>query len=96
MACAAALAFCAAPAGAENFPSKPVKVIVTFTVGGAADLTARLIGDRLGEMWKQQVVVENRIGAGGRIGVEAVHRAAADGYTLLLFSNTHVINQALY
>src|SRR5438067_3376649 len=92
----AALLFCAAAAHAQPFPNKPVKVNVTFTVGGAADLTARLIGDRLAELWKQQVVVENRIGAGGRIGVEAVHRAAADGYTLLLFSNTHVINQALY
>jgi tripartite-type tricarboxylate transporter receptor subunit TctC len=95
-ACIAASLFCAAHAAAQNFPAKPVKVIVTFTVGGAADLTARLIGDRLGELWKQQVVVENRIGAGGRIGVEAVHRSAPDGYTLLLFSNTHVINQALY
>ncbi|HEY3077247.1 MAG TPA: tripartite tricarboxylate transporter substrate binding protein [Burkholderiales bacterium] len=95
-ACIAAALFCAAHAAAQNFPAKPVKVIVTFTVGGAADLTARLIGDRLGELWKQQVVVENRIGAGGRIGVEAVHRSAPDGYTLLLFSNTHVINQALY
>jgi len=95
-ACIAASLLCAAPAGAQNFPNKPVKVIVTFTVGGAADLTARLLGDRLAGLWKQQVVVENRIGAGGRIGVEAVHKAPADGYTLLLFSNTHVINQALY
>jgi tripartite-type tricarboxylate transporter receptor subunit TctC len=95
-ACIAALLLCAASARADTFPAKPVKVIVTFTVGGAADLTARLIGDRLGDMWKQQVVVENRIGAGGRIGVEAVHRSPPDGYTLLLFSNTHVINQALY
>jgi tripartite-type tricarboxylate transporter receptor subunit TctC len=95
-ACIAALLVCAASVRADTFPAKPVKVIVTFTVGGAADLTARLIGDRLGDMWKQQVVVENRIGAGGRIGVEAVHRSPADGYTLLLFSNTHVINQALY
>ena len=95
-ACIAALLLVAASARADTFPAKPVKVIVTFTVGGAADLTARLIGDRLGDMWKQQVVVENRIGAGGRIGVEAVHRSPADGYTLLLFSNTHVINQALY
>lgn len=94
--CIAALLLCAAQASAQNFPAKPVKVIVTFTVGGAADLTARLIGDRLADLWKQQVVVENRIGAGGRIGVEAVHRSPADGYTLLLFSNTHVINQALY
>jgi tripartite-type tricarboxylate transporter receptor subunit TctC len=95
-ACIAALLLCVASARADTFPAKPVKVIVTFTVGGAADLTARLIGDRLGDMWKQQVVVENRIGAGGRIGVEAVHRSPPDGYTLLLFSNTHVINQALY
>ncbi len=91
-----ALALCATGAGAQGYPNKPVKVIVTFTVGGAADLTARLLGDRLSEIWRQQVVVENRIGAGGRIGVEAVHRSAPDGYTLLLFSNTHAINQALY
>jgi len=95
-ACIAALLVCAASARADTFPAKPVKVIVTFTVGGAADLTARLIGDRLSDLWKQQVVVENRIGAGGRIGVEAVHRSPPDGYTLLLVSNTHVINQALY
>ena len=95
-ACIATWLLSTSSARAETFPAKPVKVIVTFTVGGAADLSARLIGDRLAEMWKQQVVVENRIGAGGRIGVEAVHRSAADGYTLLLFSNTHVINQALY
>jgi tripartite-type tricarboxylate transporter receptor subunit TctC len=85
----------AAQAAAQAYPAKPVKVIVTFTVGGAADLTARLFGDRLGEMWKQQVVVENRIGAGGRIGVDAVQRSAPDGYTLLLFSNTHAIYQAM-
>jgi tripartite-type tricarboxylate transporter receptor subunit TctC len=81
---------------AQDYPTKPVRVIVTFTSGGAADLTARLIGDRLGELWKQQVIVENRIGAGGNIGVEAVQRSAADGYTLLLLANTHAINVALY
>jgi tripartite-type tricarboxylate transporter receptor subunit TctC len=94
--CAALSLLCAAGAAAQGYPNKPVKVVVTFTVGGAADLTARLLGERLAELWKQQVVVENRIGAGGRIGVEAVHRSAPDGYALLLFSNTHVINQALY
>jgi tripartite-type tricarboxylate transporter receptor subunit TctC len=90
---------CALFAGAaigQDYPSKPVRVIVTFTGGGAADLTARLIGDKLGELWKQQVIVENRIGAGGNIGVEAVQRSAADGYTLLLLANTHAINVALY
>jgi tripartite-type tricarboxylate transporter receptor subunit TctC len=97
---AAALAACVALvpaiASAQEFPAKPVRVVVTFTSGGAADLTARIIGERLGELWKQQVIVENRIGAGGNIGVEAVQRAPADGYTLLLAANTHAINVALY
>ena len=96
MCLAAAVCLASSHAVAQGYPAKPVRVIVTFTVGGAADLSARLIGERLADMWKQQVVVENRIGAGGRIGVEAVHRSAPDGYTLLLFANTHVINQALY
>src|SRR5207249_7829915 len=73
-------AFCAAQA----YPVKPVRMVVTFTAGGSADFTGRLIADKWSEMWKQQVVVENRIGAGGNIGIEAVYRAPADGYTLLL------------
>lgn len=93
--CGAFLLSFAVQAAAQGYPAKPVKVIVTFTVGGAADFTARLVGERLGDLWKQQVVVENRIGAGGRIGVEAVQRSAPDGYTLLLFSNTHAIYQAM-
>jgi tripartite-type tricarboxylate transporter receptor subunit TctC len=90
------LALVAASAAAQPFPAKPVRIIVSFTVGGAADLTGRLLGNKLGEIWKQQVVVENRIGAGGRIGAEAVLKTPADGYTLLVLANTHVINQALY
>ena len=78
------------------YPSQPVKFVVTFTPGGAADLTARIIGDYLSRLWGQQVVVENKIGAGGSIGVEQVFRARPDGYTLLIASNTHAINQALY
>ena len=80
---------------AQTFPAKPVKVMVTFTTGGAADITARVVSDQLARLWNGQVV-ENRIGAGGNIGVEAVYRSAADGYTLLMASNTHAINQALY
>lgn len=92
-----ALLFAAAPAAfAQAYPSKPVRIMVTFTTGGAADITARVVADQLGRMWNQQVVVENRIGAGGNIGVEAVFRAPADGYTVLMASNTHAINQALY
>ncbi len=87
-----------APALAQSaaFPTRPVKVIVTFTSGGAADITARIVGDQLAKMWNQRVVVDNRSGAGGSIGVEAVHRSPADGYMLLLASNTHAINQALF
>ena len=92
-----AMLFSAASAAfAQAYPSKPVRIMVTFTTGGAADITARVVADQLGRMWNQQVVVENRIGAGGNIGVEAVFRAPADGYTVLMASNTHAINQALY
>lgn len=87
----AGAAFAQAP-----FPNKPVKIIVTFTAGGAADFTARLIADKLSEVWKQQVVVENRIGAGGNIGVEAVFKSPADGYTLLLASSAQAFNVALH
>ena len=78
----------------QEFPSKPVRLIVTFTQGGAADLTARVFGDKLAEIWKQSVVIENRIG-GGSIGAEAVFRAPADGYMLLLATNTHIINHVV-
>ena len=81
---------------AQGYPAKPVKLIVTFPPGGAGDITARLMGDKLSELWKQQVVIENRAGGGGRIGVEAVFRAPADGYTLLLASNSHITNQVLF
>jgi len=78
------------------YPTKPVHIIVTFTPGGAADFTARLIADRWSELWQQQVIVENRIGAGGNIGAEAVAKAPADGYTLLLVASAHAFNAALY
>jgi tripartite-type tricarboxylate transporter receptor subunit TctC len=95
---AALLLAVAPPAAAQAtaFPSKPVRIIVTFTTGGAADIGARVIAERLSELWKQQVVVENRIGAGGNIGIEAVHRSPADGYTLLMISNSHAVNVGLY
>ena len=78
------------------YPAKPVHIIVTFTPGGAADFTARLTADRWSELWQQQVIVENRIGAGGNIGAEAVAKAPADGYTLLLVASAHAFNAALY
>lgn len=92
----AALALSSVPALAQDYPSRPVKLIITYTPGGGADTTGRVFAERLSEVWKQQVVVENRPGAGGSIGAEVVHRAAADGYTLLLATNTHIINQVVY
>lgn len=85
------------PALAQSYPSKPVHLIVPFAAGGSADSTARLIAPKLGELLGQTVVVENRPGANGNIGTEAVARAAADGYTLLLaFDATIVINPHVY
>src|SRR5438105_4691500 len=79
-----------------TYPAKPVRIIVTFTPGGAADFTARLVADKWSELWQQQVIVENRIGAGGNIGAEAVYKAPADGYALLLVASAHAFNAALY
>ncbi len=85
----------AAAGNALIWPNKPVRLVVTFTAGGAADFTARGVADKLSDLWKQQVIVENRIGAGGNIGVESVFRAAPDGYTLLLASAANAFNMAL-
>ncbi len=94
--CALALAAAPSTSSGQAYPAKPVRIVVTFTAGGAADFTARLLGDRLSDLWKQQVIVENRIGAGGNIGAEAVQKAPADGYTLLLVASAHAFNVALY
>lgn len=82
-------------ARAQDFPSRTVRIVATFTAGGAADATARIFAEKLSLLWKQPVYVENRIGGGGSIGADAVFRAPADGYTLLLATNTHVINHVL-
>lgn len=83
-------------ASAQSFPSKPVKIIVPFSPGTAADIVARRLGTRLGEMWGQGVVVENLAGAGGNIGAAKVAQAAPDGYTLMMVGINHVINPSLY
>jgi len=90
----AALAF---GSQAQDFPSRPVKLLVPQAPGGASDALARIIAQKLAEKWGQPVVVENRAGAGGNIGMEAVAKSPADGYTLLMsYVGTHAINGALY
>ena len=93
---AAALLFSAA-ALAQSYPAKPIKIVVPFPAGGIADLYARLIGARVTEGWGQPVVIENRTGAGGNIGADAVAKSAPDGYTLVMGSfGTHAVNVSLF
>src|SRR5262245_4372754 len=93
---AATLPALPAPALAQSYPSRPVRVIVGFAAGGPRDVVSRLIGQYLSERLGQQFVVENRLGAGGTIGAEAVVRAPPDGYTLLSLGTPDVINPAFY
>ncbi|NML42523.1 tripartite tricarboxylate transporter substrate binding protein [Ramlibacter sp. G-1-2-2] len=79
----------------SDYPNKPVKIIVPFAAGGPADNFARVIAQRLGDSLKQSFVVEDRPGAGSVIGTDAVAKSPADGYTLLLMSNTHTVNETL-
>ena len=81
---------------AQAYPAKPVRIVVPFPAGGTSDILARAIGQKLSEEWKQQVLVDNRPGAGANIGAEIVAKAPADGYTLLLASTIHTINPSLY
>ena len=95
---AVALAFAAlAPlAYAQNYPNKPVKIIVPFAAGGPADIYARVIGEKLAAALGQSFVIEDRPGGGAIVGTDAVAKAAPDGYTLLMMSNTHTVNESLF
>ena len=87
----------AASAGAQSWPQKPVRFIVPFPPGGATDISARMVGQELSEMWGQTVVIENRGGAGGGVGAAEAARAAPDGYTLFFPSGSVVTaNQHIY
>src|SRR5438132_8392063 len=83
-------------AWSQTYPARPVRIVVGFAAGGTQDVVARLIGQWLAERLGQQFIVENRLGAGGNIGAEAVVRAAADGYTILLVGPPNAINATLY
>jgi tripartite-type tricarboxylate transporter receptor subunit TctC len=93
----ATLAVAVAPlaAQAQEYPAKPVRIISPFSAGGPADIYARYVGQRLEKSMGQNFVVENRVGGGGIIGADAVAKSAPDGYTLLVMSNTHTVNESL-
>ena len=94
---AVTLLFAAANACAQSYPSKQLRFVVPFPPGGPADILSRTIGQNLSESWGQQVVIDNRAGAGGNIGAEIVAKAPPDGYTMLMgFVGTHAINSSLY
>ena len=86
----------AGAAWAQDYPNKPVRIIVPFAPGGSTDVLARIMSQKLNERWGHAVVAENRVGAGGHIGAEAVVRAAPDGYTLLMGGVPHAIGMTLY
>jgi tripartite-type tricarboxylate transporter receptor subunit TctC len=82
---------------AQAFPNKPIRIVVTFTSGGAPDIIARLLGERFTAAWGQPVIIDNKPGSGGNIGADFVAKAAPDGYTLVVGTvGTHSINGALY
>ena len=96
-----ALAVCAAPCALaaepqNQYPTRPVRMVVGFAAGGATDLFARIVAQRLTERWGQQIVVDNRTGAGGSLGTAIVAKAQPDGYTLAVISSSHMINASLY
>jgi len=96
LALAAIASLPAAAQAADVFPNRPVRLIVPYPAGGPNDVLARMIGGKLGEAWGQQVVIDNRAGAGGNMAVEVAGRAAADGYTLILPAMAYAVNPSLY
>lgn len=93
---ALALVVMAGVAPAEDYPARPIRIIVPLTPGSGADIAGRIVARHLSEAFRQPVLVENRPGAGGQIGTQAVIRADADGYTLLVQSASHAANPAIY
>lgn len=95
-ACCAWLLIAASCVYAQDYPAKPVRIVVPLAPGGSTDLLARLIGAKLAELWAQPVIVENRGGGGTTIGTEVVARSAPDGYTLLMVTSAFAVNFSLF
>ena len=93
---AAAMAVLPATAASQQFPLRPVRMVVPLTPASGADIAGRIVGRQLTDAWKQTVVVDNRPGAGGQIGTQLVVRSAPDGYTLLVQSSSHAVNPSIY
>jgi tripartite-type tricarboxylate transporter receptor subunit TctC len=96
LAAAAIALFAASPLAAQEWPSKPLHIVVGFGAGGGTDIAARIIAEPLSKALGQPVVVENRVGAGGTTAAEMVARAPKDGYTALMMSNAHAVSAAMY
>ena len=96
LAVAAAIACGTGVAAAQDYPTRPIKIIVPLTPGSGADIAGRIVAKHIGDAFKQPVVVENRPGAGGIIGTQAMLSADADGYTLMVQSASHAANPAIY
>jgi tripartite-type tricarboxylate transporter receptor subunit TctC len=90
------LAVASFAAAAQNYPNRPVKIVVPYAVGGSADVYGRVLAAKLSEALGQPFVIENRPGAGAIVGTDAVAKSAPDGYTLLVMSNTHTVNETLF
>ncbi|HSE00450.1 MAG TPA: tripartite tricarboxylate transporter substrate binding protein [Burkholderiales bacterium] len=93
---ALALAAVALQAGAQNYPTRPVRAIIAFPAGSATDIVGRIISAKVSEIWGQQVVADNRGGAAGSIASAIAAKAAPDGYTLIINSNAHVVNPSMF
>lgn len=93
---AASLGTMGVTASGQPYPVKPVRLVVPFPAGGPADVMGRIVGEKLAAMWGQSVIIDNRGGAAGNIGAEAVAKSPPNGYTLLINASSHVINASIY